>query len=187
MFFPISFSDRIEFLKPNRIRSLAMATGRMLLFGSLIMASFCGAALAQQFLPLKPAPESGMKLVFPLPDPARGKHVFVNKGCVICHSVNNVGGKAAPPLDTVPGNRTIEPYKFIGRMWRGATAMIQLQNMELGYRIDFTGEEIGHVIGFLSSAAEQKSFTAQDIPDLIREIIINEANQWMKKQGEAEK
>ncbi|MDA0657040.1 MAG: c-type cytochrome [Proteobacteria bacterium] len=128
-----------------------------------------------------------MKLVFPLPDPARGKHVFVNKGCVICHSVNNVGGKAAPPLDTVPGNRTIEPYKFIGRMWRGATAMIQLQNMELGYRIDFTGEEIGHVIGFLSSAAEQKSFTAQDIPDLIREIIINEANQWMKKQGEAEK
>ena len=32
-------------------------------------------------------------------DPARGRKVFVEKGCVACHSVNGVGGDIGPSLD----------------------------------------------------------------------------------------
>jgi mono/diheme cytochrome c family protein len=32
-------------------------------------------------------------------DAARGRTLFVSKGCVVCHAINEVGGTSAPPLD----------------------------------------------------------------------------------------
>ncbi len=42
---------------------------------------------------------AGPSILFPLLDPARGRALFVDKGCVVCHSVNGVGGEIAPVLD----------------------------------------------------------------------------------------
>ena len=58
---------------------------------------------------------------------ARGKQLFVNKGCVVCHSVNNAGGDAGPPLDIDPSNRTVDVFGFAARMWKGAKEMVALQ------------------------------------------------------------
>ncbi len=38
----------------------------------------------------------GVRLVIPLMNPARGKALFVSKGCVACHAINGVGGHDAP-------------------------------------------------------------------------------------------
>ena len=41
----------------------------------------------------------GVRLAMPLMNPARGKALFVAKGCVACHAINGVGGHDAPPMD----------------------------------------------------------------------------------------
>lgn len=72
-------------------------------------------------------------------DASRGRSLFIDKGCIICHSVNGIGGKAAPPLDAQTEYDVADPIGFATRMWRGAPAMIELQSLELGYSIGADG------------------------------------------------
>lgn len=122
----------------------------------------------------KPEADSSVRLVVPMVDPAKGKRLFVERGCVLCHTVNKVGGLAGPPLDATGPGRYVDLLDFMARMWRGAFAMIELQGMELGYQLDFTGEELGHIAAFLADGAAQERFGEQDVPDLIRDMFIRE-------------
>ena len=72
-------------------------------------------------------------------DAERGKTLFAERGCVICHSVNNVGSNTATSLDASNMNIAREPFEFFARMWRGAPQMLALQQADLGYQIDFSG------------------------------------------------
>lgn len=117
---------------------------------------------------------SSVRLVVPMMDPAKGKRLFVDKGCVLCHSVNDVGGRAGPALDVPDSVRVVDLLDFMARMWRGSFAMIELQGMELGYQLDFTGEELGHIAAFLADLDTQERFGEQDVPDLIRDQFIRE-------------
>lgn len=110
----------------------------------------------------------------PFTDARRGRELFVGKGCVICHSINGVGGKAAPPLDADPSQETINVFEFAARMWNGAGAMIVLQGMELGYQIEVSGEELAHLARFIYDPEEQSRFRAEDIPDLIMEWMVDD-------------
>jgi cytochrome c len=118
--------------------------------------------------------ESSVRMVVPMMDSAKGKRLFVDKGCVLCHSVNGVGGKAGPPLDVPDSVRYVDLLDFMARMWRGSFAMIELQGMELGYQLDFSGEELGHIAAFLSDHGAQERFVEADVPDLIRDMFIRE-------------
>ena len=115
---------------------------------------------------------SGARLVVPAVDSVKGKRLFVEKGCVLCHAVNKVGGLAGPPLDAPKDGGYVDLLDFMARMWRGSFAMIELQGMELGYQLDFSGEELGHIAAFLSDGAEQETFNERDVPDLIRDMFI---------------
>lgn len=131
--------------------------------------------------------DAGPRLVVPLVDSQKGQRLFVEKGCVLCHSVNKVGGAAGPALDAPEGGRYLDLTDFMARMWRGAFAMIELQGMELGYQLDFSGTELGHIAAFLSDAAAQKRFSERDVPDLIRDMFIREpyeADQGLKVPGQ---
>ena len=134
-------------------------------------------AMDPQTKPLQLAqknPKKSMRLSLPVIDPVRGQALFVSKGCILCHAVNDIGGRAGPPLDrAVPGD-DIDILDFSARMWRGAFAMIELQGMELGYQLDFNGEELGHIIGFLSSDETMAQFDEDDVPDLIKDMFIRE-------------
>lgn len=121
-----------------------------------------------------PADGSSVKLVVPSVDPAKGKRLFVERGCILCHTVNKFGGRAGPPLDAPDGGRYVDLLDFMARMWRGSFAMIELQGMELGYQLDFTGAELGHIAAFLADASLQKQFGERDVPDLIRDMFIQE-------------
>jgi len=75
-------------------------------------------------------------LEMPAMDPARGRRLFASKGCVVCHSVNGVGGEDAPPLDASTMNPRMNPFEFAAKMWQGAEPMIYLQREELGEQIE---------------------------------------------------
>ncbi|PQA89491.1 c-type cytochrome [Hyphococcus luteus] len=107
-------------------------------------------------------------------DPVIGKTLFVEKGCVICHSVNGVGGKAAPALDAQIGAPPIDPLEFAARMWRGAPAMIELQSIELGYTIYLTADDIANLSAFAADRAVQESLTPDDLPETIRSGLLDE-------------
>jgi len=107
-------------------------------------------------------------------DPESGRTLFVDKGCVICHSVNGVGGKAAPALDAPIGAPAIDPLEFAARMWRGAPAMIELQSIELGYTIYLTADDIGDLAAFSADRDTQKKVSLEGLPENIRDGLLDE-------------
>ena len=114
------------------------------------------------------------RILIPQVNSERGRKLFVDKACVVCHAVNGVGGKAAPPLDALETTSHFDIMDFTARMWRGADVMIVLQNMELGYQIDLTGQEIADLAAFANDLDEQKEFSEKEIPDLINEWMLQE-------------
>lgn len=121
-----------------------------------------------------PAGEEGLEVVSRNIDSATGRALFIDKGCVICHAVNGVGGKAAPALDAEIGEQAIDPLEFAARMWRGAPAMIELQSIELGYSIYLTADEIADLAAFASDREEQKRLSADQLPENIRGGLLDE-------------
>ena len=107
-------------------------------------------------------------------DSDRGRDLFTGKGCVVCHSVNRVGGKAGPALDADPYEPGLDVFDFAARMWRGAPTMILLQEMELGYQIDLTGQELADLARFIHDAEAQRNFQETDVPELIRGWMVDE-------------
>jgi cytochrome c len=110
-------------------------------------------------------------LVMPKMDPANGRNLFAAKGCVVCHSVNGVGGTDAAALDASTMTPMMNPFDFTAQMWRGAAAMIEMQREELGEQIEFTGQELADIIAFVHDADEQKNFSEDDIPANIKKLM----------------
>jgi mono/diheme cytochrome c family protein len=138
--------------------------------GFIAVTVFCVGGAAAQDAALDRDP----KLVVPMIDVGKGKRLFVERGCILCHSVNKVGGIAGPPLDAPKGGGPVDLLDFMARMWRGAFAMIELQGMELGYQLDFSGEDLGHIAAFLADRNAQERFSERDVPDLIQDMFIRE-------------
>ena len=65
-------------------------------------------------------------LMMPTMNAERGRELFASKGCVVCHSINGVGGEDAPMLDAEFMDEVMNPFEFAARMWRGAAAMVAL-------------------------------------------------------------
>jgi len=108
-------------------------------------------------------------------DAARGRTLFVSKGCVVCHAINEVGGTRAAPLDPEAASGDVDALDFVARMWRGAEAMIFMQQQELGVQIEFTGQELADIIAFVHDPRERQKFSepalAQGDPAAGRDIV----------------
>lgn len=125
-------------------------------------------------------------LVMPNMDAARGRALFAEKGCVVCHSVNGTGGEDAPLLDAETMDDVMNPFEFAARMWRGAGAMVALQEEELGGQIELTGQELADIIAFVHDADEQKRFSDADIPQEIRKMMHREDDDDHSEEGKAD-
>lgn len=123
-------------------------------------------------------------LMLPGMDAGRGRALFASTGCVVCHSVNGVGGEDAPMLDAGTMDEIMNPFEFAARMWRGAGAMVALQEDELGGQIELTGQELADIIAFVHDAEEQKMFSEADIPQEIREMMHHEGEDDHHGEGE---
>jgi hypothetical protein len=124
----------------------------------------------QEALSRPPAP---IKVIMPEVNPRRGRILFITKGCVICHQINEVGGTAAPPIDYSTSQASVDPLEFSARIWRGAIAMTALQSIELGYVIDLDGQDIADLAAFAVSGEERALLTIDSVPAAMRDWFLN--------------
>jgi len=111
----------------------------------------------------------GMKI--PEMNADRGRVLFVEKGCVMCHSINGVGGEDAPALDAHTMKPMMNPFAFAAKMWKMAPAMIAAQEDELGGQILFTGDELADMIAFVHDDEAQHHFSEGDLTPEMREMM----------------
>jgi len=97
-------------------------------------------------------------------DARRGRKTFVNKGCVVCHTVNGVGVEIGPSLDAANMPSPMNAFEFAARMWRGASAMTKMQEDLFGETISLTGQELADLVAFAHDEEEQKKLTKNQIP-----------------------
>ncbi len=125
-----------------------------------------GAGKGYRF-PLRGLPD----VVLPPMDPAKGRVYFATRACVVCHSVNGIGGGDSVALDVETRPETVDVLGFVSRMWRGGSTMLTLQRRLFSEQIDLTAEELGDIIAFLHSPEEQKRFSKDDIPKFIQDFM----------------
>jgi len=102
----------------------------------------------------------------------RGRTVFLEKGCVACHAVNGVGGDVGPAFDAAEMPRPMNAFEFAARMWRGASAMIAMQEDEqFGGQIELSGQDIADLVAFAHDEREQAELAADQIPEKYRPMI----------------
>jgi hypothetical protein len=141
---------------------------------------FAHPALAEGPSSAKDTPTGLRTVTLPLADAGRGRTLFVAKGCFLCHAIGGTGGLAAPGLDAPADNHELDLMDFVARMWLGAAAMIELQTLELGYQIQLTGAEIADLAAFAASDEMQRDFTIDEIPEPLRDWMIDEPY-WMEE------
>lgn len=110
-------------------------------------------------------------LVVPPMNSHRGRELFLDKGCIVCHQVNGVGGEIGPPLNAKDMPVPMNTFEFAARMWRGAGAMIAMQQELFGDQIELSGQDLADLVAFAHDAAEQREITAADIPEQFRPLI----------------
>jgi len=110
-------------------------------------------------------------LRMPMMNPAKGRELFVSKGCVTCHSVNGIGGQDAAALDAHDMDPNMGIFDLAAKMWTMAPLMIPAQEDELGAQIEFTGEELGNIVAFLHDDAEQHELTMDSLPPDVQEAV----------------
>ncbi len=103
-------------------------------------------------------------LAIPGFDAELGRELFGSKGCIVCHSINGVGGEDAAEFSAEWMETPMNAFDFAANMWRGASAMIMMQEDELGEQIELSGEELAAIIAFVHDADEQAKFSQADIP-----------------------
>jgi mono/diheme cytochrome c family protein len=114
---------------------------------------------------------SDIGIATPPMDAQRGREVFVEKGCVACHSVNGVGGDLGPPLNAADMPSPMNSFEFAARMWRGAQAMTALQEDMLGEVISLDGQDLADLVAFAHDAGEQAKLTKDQIPERFHSLI----------------
>jgi len=110
-------------------------------------------------------------LAVPLVDSHRGREIFLSKGCIVCHQINGVGGRVGPSLNADEMPEHMNMFEFSARMWRGASAMIAIQQDLLGSQIELSGQDLADLVAFAHDADQQSGLTADDIPEKFRPLI----------------
>lgn len=106
-------------------------------------------------------------------DEDHGRTIFVQQGCILCHSVNGIGGRVAPALD-VDEETPQDPFDFAAEILSGAYAMSALQKAELGYTINLTGGQLRDIAAFAGSPTAQQKLVIEDVPMSMREAFLTD-------------
>jgi mono/diheme cytochrome c family protein len=82
-------------------------------------------------------------------DPDSGRQVFIDKGCVNCHSVGTFGGTTAPELSRIV--TTDDQTEWMSAMLNHAGSMVAPISNTLVRWPDFSGHEMNDLIAYVSS------------------------------------
>ncbi len=111
-------------------------------------------------------------LALPPMNSHRGRELFLDKGCVVCHSVNEVGGTVGPALNAADMPQPMNAFEFAARMWRGAPSMVQMQQDLLGEVISLIGQDLADLVALAHDEAEQRKLKTEQIPTRYRALIV---------------
>jgi len=111
-------------------------------------------------------------LALPPMDSRRGRELFLDKGCIVCHAVNRVGGTVGPALNAADMPKPMNAFEFAARMWRGAPAMAEMQEQVLGEVIKLNGQDLADLVAFAHDEAEQEKLEPDQIPARYRDLIV---------------
>ncbi len=78
-------------------------------------------------------------------DPLKGQELFVNKGCIKCHSIQGVGGKIGPDLGKGGFNRSL--IQIAGIMWNHSPKMSEKMRELKIPRPKFEVAEMADLVG----------------------------------------
>jgi cytochrome c2 len=84
-------------------------------------------------------------------DPVAGAHMFIDKGCSLCHSVHSVGGRTAPDLSAIASAGSAAVWTRA--MWNHAQSMVDAVTKAVGRWPQFTGTEMNNLIAYASEGA----------------------------------
>jgi cytochrome c2 len=80
-------------------------------------------------------------------DPARGRQMFNQKGCILCHSIDDTGGTVGPSLRDI--GPVVTPIFWAQTMWNHAPAMeIHMRELKIPWP-RFEGEEMTDLLAFV--------------------------------------
>ncbi|NIR43339.1 MAG: cytochrome c [Gemmatimonadetes bacterium] len=82
-------------------------------------------------------------------DVERGKRLFVEKKCVVCHQVGTYGGVVGPSLDHL--SQYGSPILVAAAMWNHGPAMAEMMEERGIDRPTFSGTELNDLIAYLES------------------------------------
>ncbi len=82
-----------------------------------------------------------------LPGPLEGRKIFVEKGCIRCHSIWGIGGKAGPDLGRIQG-RTLSDVTAV--MWNHSVRMAEKMKEQNITFPQFTEEEMRSLLRYLA-------------------------------------
>ena len=89
------------------------------------------------------------------------------------HAAKGIGGTMGPSFDADKMPEPMNVFEFAARMWRGAPAMVELQEQLFGEPIVLTGQELADIIAFAHDEQVQASLTEEDVPEEFRKLIGN--------------
>jgi len=84
-------------------------------------------------------------------DPSRGGKLFISKSCIVCHSINGIGGKEARDLGQ-PASHLMTSYGVISSMWNhGPEMRKKIKELKIEYpNLDI--QETADILSFLFNA-----------------------------------
>jgi cytochrome c551/c552 len=80
-------------------------------------------------------------------DPTQGARLFVNKGCVKCHSLKGEGGKIGPDLGKIDLGDT--QLDLAAKLWNHIPSMILGMERARIMKPSLTGEELTQISAYL--------------------------------------
>lgn len=96
---------------------------------------------------LCPQASDGLEVIRPTGNPAKGRDIFVSKGCIGCHSVRRAGGKAGPDLAAALVNQGI--FEVAAALWSHAPAMAKEMAARGVERPTLSPNEVKDLIAYL--------------------------------------
>ncbi len=88
----------------------------------------------------------------PAGDKERGRQIFAEKHCIICHQVGGVGGVVGPVLDG--RSQLVAPIQIAAAMWNHGPAMSDAMRTRGISRPQFSQVELNDMITYLKGDAE---------------------------------
>lgn len=110
------------------------------------------------------------RLDIPRMNATNGRLLFGRKGCVVCHSINDIGGTSAISFDESSATGDMNPFDFFAGMWRSAEEMIGSQ-IEFGGKVELESQDFADIFAFVHDEDERQLFSEDDIPLQIQQLI----------------